>query len=78
VKDVRESEDTCCAYCNFLLDGGLTLSCQARASMRIKINDGSEEFCPGAHTHEDPPTLQKVDDCYYRTVGSNGGMHTIT
>jgi len=26
-----------------------------------------------SHTHEDPPTVQKVDDCYYQTVGSNGG-----
>jgi hypothetical protein len=24
-------------------------------------------------THEDPPTVQKVDNCYYHTVGSNGG-----
>jgi hypothetical protein len=24
--------------------------------------------------HEDPPTVQKADDCYYETVGSNGGM----
>ncbi|MGA9149672.1 MAG: hypothetical protein WBZ36_03760, partial [Candidatus Nitrosopolaris sp.] len=22
-----------------------------------------------SHTHEDPPTLQKVDDCYYHTLG---------
>jgi hypothetical protein len=29
-----------------------------------------------SHTHEDPPTIQKVDDCYYQTVGSNGGMQT--
>jgi len=21
------------------------------------------------HTHEDPPTVQKVDNCYYRTLG---------
>jgi len=27
-------------------------------------------------THEDPPTVQKVDDCYHQTVGSNGGMQT--
>ena len=24
-------------------------------------------------THEDPPTVQKVDNCYHQTVGSNGG-----
>ena len=29
-----------------------------------------------SHTHEDPPTVQKVDDCYYQTLGSNGGMQT--
>jgi hypothetical protein len=23
-------------------------------------------------THEDPPTVQKGDDCYHQTVGSNG------
>ena len=22
-----------------------------------------------SHTHEDPPTIQKVDGCYYQTVG---------
>ncbi|MGC2680483.1 MAG: hypothetical protein WA323_01355 [Candidatus Nitrosopolaris sp.] len=27
-------------------------------------------------THEDPPTVQKVDDCYHQTVGSNGGTQT--
>jgi hypothetical protein len=29
-----------------------------------------------SHTHEDPPTIQKVDDCYYQTLGSNGGRQT--
>lgn len=29
-----------------------------------------------SHTHEDPPTVQKVDDCYYQTLGSNGGRQT--
>jgi hypothetical protein len=29
-----------------------------------------------SHTHEDPPTVQKVDDCYYQTLGSNGGWQT--
>ena len=29
-----------------------------------------------SHTHEDPPTVQKADDCYYQTVGSNGGTET--
>src|SRR5215813_9703482 len=24
-----------------------------------------------SHTHEDPPTVQKVDDCYYQTLGIN-------
>jgi hypothetical protein len=28
-----------------------------------------------SHTHEDPPTLQKVDNCYYQTL-SGGGMQT--
>jgi hypothetical protein len=28
------------------------------------------------HTHEDPPTVQKVDDCYYQNLGSNGGRQT--
>jgi hypothetical protein len=28
-------------------------------------------------THEDPPTVQKVDGCYHQTLGgSNGGMQT--
>jgi hypothetical protein len=22
-----------------------------------------------SHTHEDPPTVQKADDCYYQTLG---------
>ena len=26
-----------------------------------------------SHTHEDPPTVQKVDDCYYQTLGNNDG-----
>jgi hypothetical protein len=25
-----------------------------------------------SHTHEDPPTVQKVDDCYYQNLGSIG------
>jgi hypothetical protein len=29
-----------------------------------------------SHTHEDPPTVQKVDNCYHQTVGSNGGTQT--
>jgi hypothetical protein len=29
-----------------------------------------------SHTHEDPPTVQKVDDCYYQNLGSNGGRQT--
>jgi hypothetical protein len=29
-----------------------------------------------SHTHEDPPTLQKVDVCYYQTLGGNGGRQT--
>jgi hypothetical protein len=29
-----------------------------------------------SHTHEDPPTVQKVDDCYYQTLSSNGGRQT--
>jgi hypothetical protein len=29
-----------------------------------------------SHTHEDPPTVQKVDGCYYQTVGSNGDRQT--
>jgi hypothetical protein len=29
-----------------------------------------------SHTHEDPPTIQKVDGCYYRSVGSNGVRQT--
>jgi|SRR5215469_2586335 len=29
-----------------------------------------------SHTHEDPPTVQKTDDCYYKTLGSNGGRQT--
>ena len=28
-----------------------------------------------SHTHEDPPTLQKVDNCYYQTL-SGGGRQT--
>jgi hypothetical protein len=29
-----------------------------------------------SHTHEDPPTVQKADTCYYQTVSSNGGTQT--
>ncbi|HYA85289.1 MAG TPA: hypothetical protein VEH06_17855 [Candidatus Bathyarchaeia archaeon] len=29
-----------------------------------------------SHTHEDPPTVQKVDNCYYQTVSSNGGTQS--
>jgi hypothetical protein len=29
-----------------------------------------------SHTHEDPPTVQKTDTCYYQTVSSNGGTQT--
>jgi hypothetical protein len=29
-----------------------------------------------SHTHDDPPTVQKADDCYYQTVGGNGGRQT--
>jgi hypothetical protein len=29
-----------------------------------------------SHTHEDPPTIQKTDNCYYQTVSSNGGTQT--
>jgi hypothetical protein len=29
-----------------------------------------------SHTHEDPPTIQKVDVCYYQTLGGNGGRQT--
>ena len=25
-----------------------------------------------SHTHEDPPTLQKVDNCYYQTLAGGG------
>ena len=24
-----------------------------------------------SHTHEDPPTVQKVDNCYYQTLSSD-------
>jgi hypothetical protein len=24
-----------------------------------------------SHTHEDPPTVEKVDNCYYQTLGGN-------
>jgi hypothetical protein len=27
-----------------------------------------------SHTHEDPPTIQKTDNCYYQTLGGNTGM----
>jgi hypothetical protein len=29
-----------------------------------------------SHTHEDPPTIQKVDVCYFQTLGGNGGRQT--
>jgi hypothetical protein len=29
-----------------------------------------------SHTHEDPPTVQKIDDCHYQTLGNNGGRQT--
>jgi hypothetical protein len=29
-----------------------------------------------SHTHEDPPTVQKVDDCYNQNLSSNGGRQT--
>jgi hypothetical protein len=29
-----------------------------------------------SHTHEDPPTIQKTDTCYYQTVSSNSGTQT--
>jgi hypothetical protein len=29
-----------------------------------------------SHTHEDPPTIEKTDNCYYQTLGSNGGRQT--
>jgi hypothetical protein len=29
-----------------------------------------------SHTHDDPPTVQKVDDCYYQNLGSDGGRQT--
>jgi hypothetical protein len=29
-----------------------------------------------SHTHEDPPTIQKTDNCYYQTLGNNGGRQT--
>jgi len=29
-----------------------------------------------SHTHEDPPTTQKTDTCYYQTVGSSAGTQT--
>ena len=29
-----------------------------------------------SHTHEDPPTVQKTDTCYYQTVSNNGGTQT--
>ena len=24
-----------------------------------------------SHTHEDPPTIEKTDNCYYQTLGGN-------
>jgi hypothetical protein len=29
-----------------------------------------------SHTHEDPPTVQNTDTCYYQTVGSNRDTQT--
>jgi hypothetical protein len=29
-----------------------------------------------SHTHEDPPTVQKADNCYYQTLGNSGGRQT--
>jgi hypothetical protein len=29
-----------------------------------------------SHTHEDPPTIQKTDNCYFQTLGGNGGRQT--
>jgi hypothetical protein len=29
-----------------------------------------------SHTHEDPPTIEKTDNCYYQTLGGNGGRQT--
>ncbi|MFZ0511728.1 MAG: hypothetical protein WAM14_08995, partial [Candidatus Nitrosopolaris sp.] len=29
-----------------------------------------------SHTHEDPPTIEKVDNCYYQTLGGSTGRLT--
>ena len=29
-----------------------------------------------SHTHEDPPTVQKVDNCYYQTLSGNSARQT--
>jgi hypothetical protein len=29
-----------------------------------------------SHTHEDPPTVQKVDNCYYQTLSGNSVKRT--
>src|SRR5215471_13406423 len=29
-----------------------------------------------SHTHADPSTVQKVDDCYHQTLGGNGARQT--
>jgi hypothetical protein len=29
-----------------------------------------------SHTHEDPPTVKKADNCYYQTLGNSGGRQT--
>jgi hypothetical protein len=26
-----------------------------------------------SHTHEDPPTIEKIDNCYYQTLGGSTG-----
>src|SRR5215472_16103940 len=40
--------------------------------------DGEMVIVDGHYTHEDPPTVQKVHDCYYQTLGNNGGRQTQT
>ena len=29
-----------------------------------------------SHTHEDPPTIEKTDNCYYQTLGGSTGRLT--
>jgi hypothetical protein len=39
----------------------------------LHLDKAINKFCNClSHRHEDPPTIQKVDDCYYQTLGSNG------